>query len=76
MIIKELTAYDCADGYTIGEDGTVYHNGSKLSSHLDHNGYYQIRIYNTYIHCNKCDEYYKIATNITIGLILSLIFSE
>ena len=46
MIIKELTAYDCADGYTIGEDGTVYHNGRKLTSHLDHNGYYQIRIYN------------------------------
>lgn len=46
MIIKELTAYDCADGYTIGEDGTVYHNGRKLASHLDHNGYYQIRIYN------------------------------
>lgn len=46
MIIKKLTAYDCADGYTISEDGAIYHNGKKLASHLDHNGYYQIRIYN------------------------------
>lgn len=46
MVIKELCAYDCADGYTISEYGDVYRNGKKLSSHMDHNGYYQIRIYN------------------------------
>ena len=46
MIIKELCAYDCADGYTISEYGDVYRNEKKLSSHIDHNGYYQIRIYN------------------------------
>jgi hypothetical protein len=46
MIIKKIQAYDCAEGYTISEYGDVYRNGKKLSSHLDHNGYYQIRIYN------------------------------
>jgi len=46
MIIKKLEAYDCLDCYTISEFGDVYRNGRKLSSHLDYNGYYQIRIYN------------------------------